>query len=90
VASLTIDGNSVTVSPGTTILKASQSIGIDIPNFCYDKDLTVAAACRMCVVEVEGYPNLPAACCTAAVEGMVVHTESDKVVKARRMLLELL
>lgn len=90
MVTLTINGQKVTVPEGTTILEAAQSIGIDIPNFCYDKDLTTVAACRMCVVEVEGYRNMPTACSTAVEEGMVVHTESAKVVLARRMLLELL
>ncbi|ADG83079.1 NADH:ubiquinone oxidoreductase, subunit G, iron-sulfur binding protein [Thermincola potens JR] len=87
---LTIDGQPVTVPAGTSILEAAKSIGIDIPNFCYDKDLTVAGACRMCVVEVAGYRNLAAACATAVAEGMVVQTESERVVEARRVLLELL
>lgn len=90
MVTLTIDGRQVTVPEGTTILEAAQSLGIDIPTFCYDKDLTLAASCRICVVEVEGFRNLPTACSTAVTEGMVVHTESAKVVEARRMILELL
>lgn len=90
MVSLIIDGRSVTVPQGTTILEAAKSMGVDIPNFCYDKDLTIAAACRMCVVEVEGYRNLLPACSTLAAEGMLVHTESAQVVEARRMLLDLL
>lgn len=90
LVSLTIDGKTVAVPDGTSILEAAKSLDIDIPNFCYDKDLTLAAACRMCVVEVEGYRNLPPACATPVAEGMVVHTESEKVVEARKMLLDLL
>jgi formate dehydrogenase alpha subunit len=71
-------------------LEAAKGVGVDIPNFCYDKDLTVAGACRMCVVEVAGYRNLPPACATAVTEGMVVLTESERVTEARRVLLELL
>lgn len=87
---LTINGNLVAVAPGASILEAAKSIGIDIPNFCYDKDLTVAGACRMCLVEVEGSRNLLAACATEVAEGMGVQTESEQVVEARKTLLELL
>ena len=87
---LTIDGKAVNVPAGTTILEAAQSIGIDIPNFCYDRDLTIFGGCRMCVVEVEGARNLQAACSTPVTPGMVVQTESERVVRARRMILELL
>lgn len=87
---LTINGTAVAVPQGTSVLKAAESIGIDIPTFCYDKDLTVAGACRICVVEIQGFRNLPASCATTVQEGMVVETESEKVVEARRVILELL
>lgn len=73
-----------------SILAAAQSAGIDIPTFCYDKDLTIDASCRICVVEVEGYRNLPPACATEVAEGMVIFTESEQVVEARKMVLDLL
>lgn len=85
-----INGQKLFVEPGTIILEAAREIGIDIPNFCYDKDLIVAASCRMCVVEIEGYRNLAPACATEVSEGMVVETESEKVVEARKMILDLL
>jgi NADH-quinone oxidoreductase subunit G len=66
---LTIDGKAVNVPAGTTILEAAQNIGIDIPNLCYDKDLTVFGGCRMCVVEVEGARNLQTACSTPVIRG---------------------
>lgn len=90
MVSLTIDGRIITVPVGTSILEAAQSLDIDIPNFCYDKDLTIAAGCRMCVVEVEGHRNMVPACATNVVEGMVVQTETPKVVEARKMLLDLI
>ncbi len=90
MVNLTIDGKAVTVPAGTTILEAAQSIGIEIPHFCYDKDLTVFGGCRICVVEVEGARNLQASCSTPVTSGMVVWTESERVVKTRRMILELL
>ena len=87
---LKIDDRCISAMEGTSILDAARSAGIDIPNFCYDKDLTVAGACRICVVEIEGFRNLPASCSTAVSEGMVVYTESEKVIEARRMILDLL
>jgi predicted molibdopterin-dependent oxidoreductase YjgC len=90
MVTLVIDDRSVTVPKGTTILQAAQGIGIDIPTFCYDKDLTVFGGCRICVVEVEGSRALTAACATAASDGMVVLTESPNVVEARRNILELI
>mgnify|MGYP001003038444 FL=1 len=86
MVTLTINGISVTVPKGTTILTAAESIGIDIPTLCYDKDLSIVGASRMCVVEVEGARNLVAACSTPVAEGMKVETESERVVKARKTI----
>jgi len=88
--SLTIDGQKVNVPAGTTVLQAAQLIGIDIPTFCFEKDLTAPGACRICVVEIEGIRNMPASCVTAVCEGMVVHTDSPAVREARKTILELL
>ncbi len=88
--SATIDGRAASVPEGTTILKAARDLGIDIPNLCYDDSLSVAAACRLCVVEVEGQSNLVPACASSLADGMVVHTESETVVGARRLILDLL
>jgi formate dehydrogenase alpha subunit len=87
---LTINGVSVAVEPGTTVLEAARSIGIDIPNFCYDKDLTPSGSCRICIVEIEGLRNLDVSCSTMVREGMIVHTESKKVVEYRKTILDLL
>jgi len=87
---LTIDGRSVEVPQGTTILDAARSLGIDIPNLCHDDALSPAGACRLCSVQIEGRPNFAAACTTQVAEGMVVHTESDEIVDARRLILDLL
>jgi len=87
---LTIDGQAVGVPPGTSILDAAASVGIDIPALCYDKTLSTFGACRLCSVEIEGRPNLAAACATPVADGMVIHTESDTVVDARRTVLDLL
>ncbi len=87
---LIIDGRRVTGREGSSIIEAAAGVGIDIPNLCYDKTLSVAAACRLCSVEVEGRPNLVPACATEVADGMVVHTESEAVVEARRVILDLL
>lgn len=90
MVNLTINGKEIQVPRGTTILKACQMNGIDVPTLCYDEDLRLAGSCRMCVVEVKGRP-LYAASCVAPVEpGMVVETESPGIVEARKMVLELL
>jgi formate dehydrogenase alpha subunit len=87
---LTIDGQKITVPKGTSVLAAAAMAGINIPTFCHDPELTRPGACRICTVEIEGMRNLPASCVTEATEGMVVHTESDQVVAARKTILELL
>ena len=92
---LTIDGRQVSVNPGTTILDAAKACGIDIPTLCHiHLEGTCVnshpASCRMCVVEVAGRRNLAPACATACMEGMEVHTSSLRVLKARRVILELI
>lgn len=88
---LTIDGTSVTVEAGTTILKAARQAGIEsIPTLCYHDYCTPNGLCRVCVVEVEGSRTLIPSCCTKAVEGMKVQTRTPRVERARRTLLEML
>ena len=76
MVNLTIDGKAVSVPAGTTILEAARQVGVHIPTLCYLKDLNEIAACRVCVVEVEGNEKLNAACNTAVEEGMVVDRKS--------------
>ncbi len=87
---LTIDGRSVDVKDGSTILDACNRLGIVIPTLCYMKDLTPEGSCRMCMVEVEGARSLVASCSTPATEGMVVKTKTDAVVESRRFVLDML
>lgn len=87
---LTIDGRPVEVEPGTTILEAARKLGIDIPTFCHDPELAPNGACRICVVEVERARALVASCCAPVAPDMVVHTESERVVKARKAILRLI
>lgn len=86
---LTIDDIDIEVAPGTNILQAAEELGIEIPRFCYHDKLSVAGNCRMCLVEIEGLPPKPvASCCMACGEGMVVHTDTPMVKKARRGVME--
>lgn len=87
---LTIDGKKVTVPKGYTVLQAAETIGIDIPALCYDPNLELVSACRLCVVEIEGSSKLQTSCSAKVWDGMVVSTESDKVVKVRKDILQLL
>jgi NADH dehydrogenase/NADH:ubiquinone oxidoreductase subunit G len=88
--SLTINGQTVSVPPGTTILEATRSIGIDMPTICYHPNLTANAVCRLCAVEVVGSRTLQAACVVPVASDMVVNTETARVNRARRVNLELL
>ena len=87
---LTIDGQMVTVPAGTTIHKAAQQIGIDVPTICYHDACTSNALCRVCVVEVEGARLLAPACIAKVAEGMKVRTRSERVDRSRRTILEML
>lgn len=87
---LTIDGESIEVKEGTTILEAAKLLNVHIPTLCHHEDQAVKAVCRICVVEVEGQRLLPAACSTPVTEGMVVKTASPKVIKARKNIMELI
>ncbi len=87
---LTIDGRSVEVEPGTLVIEAARRVGIKIPSFCYYEGLSLAGACRMCLVEVEKMPKLQTACTLAAAPGMVVRTDTPQVAEARRAMVEFL
>ena len=86
----TINGQPCEVAQGTTILEAAKAAGIVIPTLCFLKDCNRVAACRMCVVEVEGLPALQAACSTLVKEGMRIQTDSLTVKQSRRNTLDLL
>lgn len=87
---LIIDGQRVNVPGDYTILKAAQKLDIDIPTLCYDPNLEIVAACRLCLVEIEGSNKLQTSCSTKVWDGMVVNTESEKVVNVRKDILQLL
>ena len=87
---LTINGQNVTAPAGSTILEAARKNGIYIPTLCYDEAVEVYGACGLCVVEAEGVPKLLRSCSAKISEGMVIHTESERVVKSRKIAMELL
>ena len=87
---LTVDGQEITVKPGTTVLQACEQASAEVPRFCYHDRLSIAGNCRMCLVEVEKSPKPIASCAMPAGDGMVVHTDSEVVRKAREGVMELL
>src|ERR671937_1355787 len=87
---ITVDGQRVSAPAGTLLIEVCKSIGIEVPAFCYYPGLSLQAACRMCLVEIEKMPKMQTACTTTVTEGMVVQTETEKVVQARKSMLELL
>ena len=90
MTSLFINDQEVEVTPGTSILEACRENGYDVPYFCYHPELSVAANCRMCLVEVEGWGKPAASCCTPVSEGMKVKTQSEGLTKDREMVMEYL
>jgi predicted molibdopterin-dependent oxidoreductase YjgC len=87
---LIINGQNITAEPGQTILDAARQNGFDIPTLCYHKDLSPTGSCRMCMVEVKGGRTLQAACVTPVGEGMEIQTHTEKVLRSRKLTLELL
>jgi NADH-quinone oxidoreductase subunit G len=87
---LELDGKKVSVPPGSMVMHAADAAGVYVPHFCYHKKLSIAANCRMCLVDVEKAPKPMPACATPVTAGMVVHTKSDKAVKAQKSVMEFL
>ena len=85
---VTINDTEIEVEKGTTILKAAAQAGYEVPHFCYHPALSIPANCRMCLVEVDGNPDLQPACYSEVSDGMEVKTESQRVVKAQKAVLE--
>lgn len=85
---LTIDGKEIEVEDGLNIIQAAARLGTDIPHFCYHPALSVVAQCRQCLVEVEGVPKVMPACNTYVRDGLIVKTNSERAVKARKATVE--
>src|ERR1039458_4998974 len=87
---LTIDGKQISAEEGATILQASEEANVKIPTLCHLDGVYDVGACRLCLVEVTGVPKLLPACTTKVTEGMDIRTDSERLRKYRRMILELL
>ena len=85
-----LDGKKVEIVEGSMIMHAADKAGTYIPHFCYHKKLSIAASCRMCLVDVEKMPKPMPACATPVTQGMIVRTKSDKAIKAQKSVMEFL
>ncbi len=85
-----IDGRKVQAEPGSSVLQVALDAGVAVPHFCYHKKLSVTAGCRMCMVDVHSMPRPLPACAMPVSEGMVIHTDTDRVRKARQVVMEFL
>ncbi len=90
MAELNIDGQQITVADGSVVMHATDAAGIYVPHFCYHKKLSIAANCRMCLVDIEKMPKPMPACATPVTNGMVVRTKSEKALKAQQSVMEFL
>jgi NADH-quinone oxidoreductase subunit G len=87
---ITIDEKQIEVEKGTTVIQAAEKLNIDIPRYCYHPGLSIVGQCRICLVEIEKMPKLQVACYSPVTDGMVVHTNNERVLKARKQVLEFL
>ena len=86
---LSIDGKTVTVPAGTSIMRAAAEIGTTVPKLCATDSLAAFGSCRLCLVEIEGRPGTPASCTTPVAEGMAVKTQTPLLARLRRNVMEL-
>ena len=86
---ISVDGIAVTVPEGTSVMRAAAEAGIMVPKLCASDNMEAFGSCRLCVVEIEGRRGTPASCTTPVMEGMVVHTQSDKLRRMRKGVMEL-
>lgn len=85
-----LDGKKVDIAEGSTVMHAAEKAGTFIPHFCYHKKLSIAANCRMCLVDIEKMPKPMPACATTVTQGMIVRTKTDKAIKAQQSVMEFL
>ncbi len=90
VVNAKLNGQDIQTKPGTLLINLTKELGVEVPAFCYYEGLSLQAACRMCLVQVNGSPKLLPGCTTIVTEGMVIETESPLVVEARKSMLEFL
>jgi NADH-quinone oxidoreductase subunit G len=85
---LTIDGKEIEVEAGTNLIEAARRLGVEVPHYCYHPGLSIAGQCRLCMVDIEKTPRPTIACNTQAADGMVVHTDTERVRQSRRSMME--
>ncbi|HEX2441295.1 MAG TPA: 2Fe-2S iron-sulfur cluster-binding protein, partial [Methylomirabilota bacterium] len=85
---VTIDGKEIEVPAGTNLIEAARQLGIEVPHYCYHPGLSIAGQCRLCMVDIEKTPRPTIACNTQATDGMVVHTDTERVKQSRRSMME--
>jgi len=85
---LTVDGKEIEVEAGTNLIEVARRLGIEVPHYCYHPSLSIAGQCRLCMVDIEKTPRPSIACNTLAADGMVVHTQTDRVKETRRSIME--
>jgi len=85
-----LDGQKVGIAEGSTVMHAAEKAGTYVPHFCYHKKLSIAASCRMCLVDIEKMPKPMPACATTVTQGMIVHTQTEKAIKAQQSVMEFL
>jgi len=85
-----LDGQKVDIAEGSTVMHAAEKAGTFVPHFCYHKKLSIAANCRMCLVDIEKMPKPMPACATTVTQGMIVHTKTEKAIKAQQSVMEFL
>jgi NADH dehydrogenase/NADH:ubiquinone oxidoreductase subunit G len=86
---LTIDGQTIQIRSGATVMEAARENGIDIPHICYHPELSISGGCRLCMVEIEGWKAAVASCGLLCEEGMVVQTQSEQLTKIRRDVIDM-
>ena len=89
MVTLTIDGQSITVPEGTSIMRAAMEAGTQIPKLCATDMVDAFGSCRLCLIEIEGRAGTPASCTTPAMNGLVVHTQTERLKKLRKGVMEL-
>jgi NADH-quinone oxidoreductase subunit G len=85
---LTIDGKEVEVEAGTNLIEAARQAGVEVPHYCYHPGLSIAGQCRLCMVDIEKNPRPQIGCNTQAADGMVVHTQTERVLETRKSIME--
>jgi len=88
VPKLTIDGKDVEVAPGTNLIEAARQVGVEIPHYCYHPGLSIAGQCRLCMVDIEKVPRPQISCNMTATDGMIVHTQTERVLETRKSIME--